>query len=268
MKFVVSFTTSPLRVSKMDEMMCSILSQSRAPDLFLLNVPDRFSRTGEQYNIPEDVKSKLTVNNCGRDWGPATKVIPTVTYLKEHGYDPTDTCIIYLDDDIRYPHDMINTLERLMDGSSIWTATGFHFKNFAICGQRVHGQAATIAEGYGAVCVPLTTFKDDFIEYITHYMDDPDTRLSDDMTLSNYYAKHGKPIKICNIRGAYSIFDIWTSGGVLEYGNESDALHNGADGTTDNNVNRYTKATRAFGKRNERFIKFYFLAKNGTETVR
>lgn len=264
MKFVVSFTTSPGRVHKLDTMLHSILNQSRKPDLILLNVPDQFSRTGQPYNIPKRVSSKLTVNKCGRDWGPATKIIPTVSYLKEHGYDPNDTCIIYMDDDIKYPHDMIKSLDGLMDGKSIWTATGFIFINFMIHGQRVHGQEVTIAEGYGAVCVPLSTFKDDFMEYITPYMDNLDARLSDDMTLSNYYAKHKIPIKICNLRGAYSLFDIWESGSVLAYGNESDALHNGADGTTENNVNRYKNVIKVFSERNERYINMHFLNNYGS----
>ena len=49
MKFVVSFTTSPERISKIKPMIDSILKQSMAPDLFLLNIPEVFPRTNKKY---------------------------------------------------------------------------------------------------------------------------------------------------------------------------------------------------------------------------
>ena len=42
MKFVVSFTTSPERISKIKPMVDSILTQTKSPDLFLLNIPEVF----------------------------------------------------------------------------------------------------------------------------------------------------------------------------------------------------------------------------------
>ena len=42
MKFVVSFTTSPSRINKIKPMLDSIITQSKRPDLFLLNIPKGF----------------------------------------------------------------------------------------------------------------------------------------------------------------------------------------------------------------------------------
>ena len=90
MKIVVSFTTSPTRINKCGPMINSILGQSRKADLFLLNIPEEFARTGETYVVPKYIRKSLTVNRIVVDYGPATKIIPAVLYLREHPdiYDP------------------------------------------------------------------------------------------------------------------------------------------------------------------------------------
>jgi hypothetical protein len=117
MKFVVSFTTSPTRIHKCGQMINSILDQSRKPDLFLLNIPEEFARTGEKYDVPRYIRKSLTVNHIQVDYGPATKIIPTVAYLshpdRADKYDPEDTRIIYLDDD-----DALNDENSLYDLSN------------------------------------------------------------------------------------------------------------------------------------------------------
>ena len=114
MKFIVSFTTSPTRINKCGPMIHSILDQTRKPDLFLLNIPETFARTGESYVIPKYIRKSLTVNQIDVDYGPATKILPAVMYLRERAgdYDPENTRIIYLDDDIAYPKRMIETYEK------------------------------------------------------------------------------------------------------------------------------------------------------------
>lgn len=262
MKYVVSFTTSPLRIHKCDKMIRSILFQTRKPDLVLLNIPDVFSRTGKKYNIPKKVRDKVTINKCGRDWGPATKIVPTVRYLLENGYDKDNTRIIYLDDDINYPKSMIECLQTVEDDECVWSAAGFNFLNLQIHGQRIHNNKTTIAEGYCGVCVKLSTFKDDFEEYMNKYMNNQDTKLSDDVILSNYYHKVKVPIKTFKELGKYSLQDLWKDGGILDYGNLDDALHNGADGTSENNVKRYLKVIKILNANNERYFKLYFKLNN------
>lgn len=263
MKYIVSFTTSPTRIHKCQPMLNSLLQQSRKPDLIILNIPYVFARTGEEYTIPTHVSQYVCVNQIEIDYGPGTKIIPTIHFLKDKGYESNDTRIIYLDDDIQYPINMIQTYEKIIkeNDNSVWTATGFNFLDLKLFGERRHKMQATIAEGYGGVCVKMNTFHDDFYSYINKYITDVDCRLSDDIILSNYYHKQKIPIKILNIREKYSIIDMWQNKCILEYGNEVDALHNGANGTSETNVKRYNKVIRKLGKEKERFFKVYFTNK-------
>ena len=157
MKIVISFTTSPTRINKCSQMIHSILDQTRKPDLFLLNIPEEFARTGESYVVPKYIRKSLTVNRIQCDYGPATKIVPTVLYLSERAraaeYDPENTRIIYLDDDIAYPKRMVETYEKIIapNDNNVWTATGFDFVNLCLNGKRAHKDTATIAEGYGSV---------------------------------------------------------------------------------------------------------------------
>ena len=263
--FVVSFTTSPTRIQKCSQMIYSILEQSRKPNLFLLNIPEEFARTGESYNVPKYIRKSLTVNRIATDYGPATKIVPTVAYLKDRAgtYDPEHTRIIYLDDDIAYPKKMIETYEKMIasNDDNVWTSTGFDFVNMRLNGKRSHKDVATIAEGYGSVCVKLNTFGDDFMEYMTRYtaIDNQICRLSDDVILSNYYHRRNVGIYIMNIPEFLSINDIWRDQKILDYGNEADALHLGASGTSDNNVDRYKRVIAALNKNKERRFKMSFI---------
>jgi hypothetical protein len=263
MKFIVSFTTSPTRINKCSQMIYSILNQTRKPDLFILNIPHVFDRTGETYSVPKYINKQVVVNHVDRDYGPATKIIPTIKYLKERGnmYDPKDTRIIYLDDDISYMPRMIDTYAKIIadDDDNTWTATGFDFVNIQLNGKRSHRDTATIAEGYGSVCVKLSIFGDDFFEYIDRYIHDASCRLSDDIILSNYYHKKNIGINIVNIPNQHSIHDMWRNNNILSYGNEDDALHFGAGGTSDNNVDRYKKVITKLNKGKERCFKMSFI---------
>jgi hypothetical protein len=272
MKFVVSFTTSPTRIGKCGPMIHSILDQTRKPDLFLLNIPEEFARTGETYNVPKYIRKSLTVNRVTTDYGPATKILPAVAYLKDetntHKFDPANTRIIYLDDDIAYPPKMIESYEKMIapGDNNVWTATGFDFVNLNLNGKRAHNDSATIAEGYGSVCVPLKTFGDDFMEYMTRYtaIDNQICRLSDDVILSNYYHKQRVGITIVNVPGFLSIHDMWRNKNILDYGNEGDALHLGAGGTSDNNVDRYKRVITMLNKAKDRHFKLAFITASMT----
>ena len=263
-------------------MLNSILEQTRKPDLILLNIPRVFERTGETYDIPKFVEKSVVVNVVDKDYGPGTKLIPTIRYLIQNGYDPKKTRIIYLDDDIYYMVKMIETYEKVIadKDDNVWTATGFDFMNMQLNGKRQHKDQATIAEGYGSVCVKLSMFDadavadaatdvdaaaaadTDFFKYIDRYITDSDCRLSDDIILSNYYHKKNVGIFIVNITNHHSIHDIWRYNNILEYGKQEDALHNGANGTSFNNVDRYKKVITKLNKGKERHFKMLFIQNN------
>lgn len=268
MKYIVSFTTSPTRIHKCRPMLNSILEQTRKPDLILLNIPKVFERTGETYDIPKFVEKSVVINVVDKDYGPGTKLIPTIRYLIQNGYDPKNTRIIYLDDDIYYMVKMIETYEKVIakNDDNVWTATGFDFLNMQLNGKRQHKDQATIAEGYGSVCVKLSIFdadtdtdEDNFFKYIDRYITDSDCRLSDDIILSNYYHKKNVGIFIVNIPNHHSIHDMWRYNNILDYGKQEDALHNGANGTSFNNVDRYKKVITKLNKGKERHFKMLFI---------
>jgi hypothetical protein len=62
-----------------------------------------------------------------------------------------------------------------------------------------------------------------------------------------------------NIPGLMSIHDIWQDKKILDYGNEADALHLGAGGTSENNVERYKRVISALNKNKERCFKISFI---------
>ena len=84
------------------------------------------------------------------------------------------------------------------------------------------------------------------------------SRTEESYILSNYYHKKRVNIKVINIIKQYSITDVWNNKTkyILDYGNNEDALHNGAGGTSENNVNRYKKVIGKLSKNKERFFFF------------
>lgn len=267
MRFIVSFTTSPERISKIKPMIDSILNQTKKPYLFILNIPKVFSRTNKKYNIPDFIEKSVTINVIKQDYGPASKIVPTINYLKENNYILNDTYIIYLDDDIQYCPNMIssyNSILMLNKVDRVMCIGGFHFvyhgNKIKLYGQRIHNDNVSVAEGYASVCVPFYIFDDDFIGYIEKYTLDEKykhCKLSDDVILSNYYAMKYIPIKLINIPGEVSIYDLWKNKSILDYGNQSDALHCGASGTSSLNRIRYPKVLSSLAKNNELYLKVY-----------
>ena len=279
MKFIISFTTSPERISKIKPMMDSILSQTKQPDLFILNIPEVFPRTNKKYNIPDFIRKNMTINVIKKDYGPATKIVPTIKYLKKNNYSLEDTYIIYLDDDIKYRPDMIsayNFILMLNKVKRVICAGGFHFvhheNNMRLFGQRNHNDDVSVAEGYASVCVPFSIFEDDFMDYVEKYTFDEKYKhcmLSDDVILSNYYAMKNIPIKVISIPGKFSIYDLWQNQCILDYGNQSDALHCGASGLSTTNINRYPQVLTSLKKNNELHLKVYSVnsEKNSNNTI-
>lgn len=105
---VVTLTTIPSRlVSRYsyDMRYCleSLLRQTHSEYEIHLNIPDRLELTGEEYVIPEwlenleQAEPKLNIFRGVNDYGPATKLVPTVERLTE-----SHDIIIVVDDDHVY----------------------------------------------------------------------------------------------------------------------------------------------------------------------
>ena len=251
-RYVVSFTTSPTRILKCREMLDSILAQTQKADLVVLNVPDIFSRTGEKYEVPEKIENQIEINYCGLDWGPATKLVPTVEWLNQRGFDADNTWIIYLDDDRIYPPEMIRSFANAEDKHCIWCARGFDYVNTIRRGKdNKHGVIRTFAAGFGGVCVKLSIFKEDFLGYMDTCVNVPAIRFSDDLVLSNYFYKTGVPIKVFNRPGVYSVHDIKKTDYMSENG-----LYAGIGGIPPINE-RYLKAIEELDHLNKKYFPIF-----------
>jgi Glycosyl transferase family 2 len=104
---IVSLTTLPDRIGRLQPTLESLLNQSRPPDEIVLAVP-RFSvRQKRGYQIPDFLLKipRLRVLQCEKDWGPATKFIAVVQ--DELAASRNDALIMVVDDDRIYPRDSI-----------------------------------------------------------------------------------------------------------------------------------------------------------------
>jgi hypothetical protein len=87
-KIVVSFTTSPSRLYRVEPVIKSILDQDYSVHSIEINLPDKY-KNKEDYVIPEFLTSeklidpKVSVVRTGKDIGPASKVIPTLIRYKD-----------------------------------------------------------------------------------------------------------------------------------------------------------------------------------------
>jgi hypothetical protein len=105
MRIIVSLTTIPSRINKIEPTIKSIINQTLKPDYIYLNLPNFSIKEQTEYNIPEFIINyPITVLRCN-DYGPITKLIPTL--LMEN--DP-ETIIITIDDDNLYPKNLIELL--------------------------------------------------------------------------------------------------------------------------------------------------------------
>ena len=246
---VVSFTTSPTRLNKCEPVIESLLNQTRLPDAILLNLPPRFDRTGEEYPPDESLPDWLIRNplvqiqRCDRDWGPATKLVPTVARLQR---ERLRSIVISVDDDIRYPPGAISALAESAlpcavgdTEPEVWCAAGFNFGTSRLHAVRKHGKCCAVIEGYAGVAYPTRVFGSDFVSYMQSATSDADLRFSDDLVVSNYLAFHDVKRRVLT-SSEYSQAVLWNSGSVLAYGDENDALHHGAGVSVDNLV-RYQR---------------------------
>ena len=106
-RIIVSLSTMPDRIGRLQPALDSLLKQTRPPDEIVLAVP-RFSiRQKRGYQIPNYLLQipKVRILRCEKDWGPATKFIAVVQ--DELAAGRTDTLIMVVDDDRIYPRDSV-----------------------------------------------------------------------------------------------------------------------------------------------------------------
>lgn len=107
---VFSLTTIPSRIQHIEGTLKTLMRQSRAPAEIRLNVPSWSKREKTAYEVPSRLRNLQSVKivEC-EDYGPATKVIPSVLALEP------DQRIVVVDDDRYYPANLLSDLERASD---------------------------------------------------------------------------------------------------------------------------------------------------------
>jgi hypothetical protein len=243
-------------------MIASLLSQTRRPDVILVNLPPRFDRTGEKYPPDELLPdwlvkdSIIKINRCDRDWGPATKLVPTVMQLHQW---KQPSIIITVDDDIRYLPRTVFYLEQAtmpcVVGASqceVWCADGLDFVNSQLTPIGEHGRCCNVAQGWAGVAYPGCAFDFDFYPYMEWAMEDIDMRFYDDIMISNYLARRNINRRVLAYP-EYSSEELRRLGCILEYGNKSDALRHGA-GSPPNNVVRGQRVLKKLALNNKLWV--------------
>jgi hypothetical protein len=163
-KVVVSLTTIPSRVSSLDRIIGCLKKQTLIPDRIYLNLP-RYS-IREKIPYPDYPSDKLVyVNRCD-DYGPITKLYPTLLLEK----DP-ETIIITVDDDVDYSEDLIETLVRgaQLHPNSAISGSGFIVGDLWNCFAVIHSPndwtEVSVIEGYSGCAYRRKFFDADLLDY-------------------------------------------------------------------------------------------------------
>ena len=121
-----------------------------------------------------------------------------------------------------------------LNKNNVYSTTCFNFRNRETHPIYTHYNMGMIVEGYGGIIYYKSFFKDDFIEYYQTMCTEIDSRLSDDILISNYLEKYKiKKYIINTLKYNRKLIK------VQNYGKRVDALHKGANKLTTGTSNRY-----------------------------
>jgi glycosyltransferase involved in cell wall biosynthesis len=190
MKIVASLTTIPSRIDRIKECLESLLAQTIPINHVEINIPQKCVRTGEDYVIPEWMKTMERVQIFRTsDYGSITKIVPTFFRYK----DDIETFIWSVDDDWKYPN---FTLEKLVcehdpKNVRILAHSGVSYDGSKILYLHGGSRISPIVEGVTTILYPPRCIQSDFAPHLDIVLSNPDCRKSDDLILSNYFAKIG-----------------------------------------------------------------------------
>jgi hypothetical protein len=132
----ISMTTLPGRIAQIQETVFSLLNQTVAPDELIINIPRQSDREGSRYVIPswlqqlvdsEKSTSNVRLRHLEKDFGPATKLIPSVMEASERR---ENAVVLVVDDDTLYPPQLLETLlvwkKRLPDAALAFSGWPVH----------------------------------------------------------------------------------------------------------------------------------------------
>lgn len=207
-EIIISLTTSPTRINKIEPVITSIMNQTVKPDKIIINIPYMFKRTNETYDsIPTFLTDNelIHINRC-EDIGPLTKILPSIEFAKY-----MDSVIISIDDDISYPE---NLIEKLVNES-------MKYPHCVIAGSGAapyKKHFTELLEGYCGALYKKHFLIDFPVNDIQNYP--RSCYLGDDLTISNFLSKKNIPI--------ITLFDLQKDiypHRLLDYSHNKDALH-------------------------------------------
>lgn len=225
MRIVASLTTIPSRIDKIRVCLESLLSQTVPVEHIEINIPEKCIRTGEDYVIPEWMKTMEKLHICRTaDMGAITKVAPTfLRYM-----DDPNTFIWSVDDDWKYPEYTLEKLTCEHDATNvrILAHSGVDYSD-KLKIEYLHGggRYAQIAEGYTSIVYPPQIVKSDFVEYLETTLKNPDCLKSDDLILGNYFAKIGVKSYLTAFSTQKRLFSFLDRDLIQPYEGDKDALH-------------------------------------------
>jgi hypothetical protein len=194
-RVVVSLTTSPARIHEMEAVVDDIASrQTRLPDAIYVNIPERFRRTGEPYDIPAWLmkKPRVQIVRFPEDHGPISKLLPTLILES----DP-DTMIVICDDDTAYDPEWVSSLvdrARVFPDDVITTRCDDQRKNPT----RHPLGKCTIPLGFSGVLFRRKHFGDDFKTYVDEASHDSNCFMGDDYVIGSYLDQNNIRIRNLN----------------------------------------------------------------------
>lgn len=155
MKKIVSFTTIPSRINKIEEVISTICNQSLIPDEIILWIPKHYTRLNDSVkSIPKYFdKYPIKIKECDEDYGPFTKLRPTLDYCNN------DDIIVTCDDDILYPKKWFENLVKYSE----------KFPNYAICyrGRRLSKRGSRINYNRSEMVFGSSDKEFDFVDLVT-----------------------------------------------------------------------------------------------------
>ena len=229
----ISMTTSPGRINKVAPILEALdLSLVEA---VLINIPQVFARTGERYQIPEELASnpKVRIQEADQDYGPATKLLPGVITARAQD---SKAIVISLDDDHAYPKSIIAEhiyaiahgakVSNIIDARAGDLASGFFAlpKNAPNLHAAWPSQDYTLIHGWSSVAyvaeeVPVTKIKK-WLQQEQAQGGESNCLFSDDFVVT--YALASEQVPITTLQTEYAqCTDILP----LSYGLSDDALH-------------------------------------------
>ena len=194
-RIVFSLTTSPKRIHEIQPTIDSLIQQEIVPHSIQINLPLIFKRTKQEYSqtlldsLPFLQHPLVKIQRFEEDFGPATKLIPTVISESNHN----NSLIIVVDDDTVYPSQLTNIFVRLHLSYPQQIVAGNCGDDYLTNANNISLPAGScrMFEGFAGVGYPRSLFGEDFLSYMSHALSDDNCLRSDDYTLSNYFARRG-----------------------------------------------------------------------------